>query len=571
MHLPLDRYLNYAEMTELIQEWAGKHPDRLKLESLGKSHQGREIWCLTVTRFKTGEDKPALWIDGNIHATEFCATHACLHFVDHMLRNDGRDPVITELMDTRIFYVVPRVCPDGAELAFAPKPRYIRSSARPYPLDEEPLEGWETEDIDGDGRILSIRIQDPTGAWKISKEDPRILTRRDPADREGPFYRILPEGKLVQDEWDGITIGMAPTKEGLDLNRNFPWKWRRESEQSGAGPYPASEPEVRACVEFLVKRDNLCHALTLHTFSGVLLRPSSTEPDENMPVEDLETYKFFGQKGSEFTGYPALTVYHDFRYHPKENITGTFDDWAYEHLGVYAWTIEIWSAFRAAGLTDGFMPDTPRGKHRFLKWFHEHPLEEELQLLRWSDEKLDGKGCQAWRPFQHPQLGAVEIGGWDMFTVFRNPPPAYLEAELTNLTRWMVWMAQTTPVLALHSHKSEPLGGDAYRLQMVVENRGWLPSYVSKKALERKNCRPLRFELELPPEVRLKTGKLKEEAGQLEGIAYKRCSPLWTRSDPTDHRVKMDWVVTGPRDAEVSLRAVHDRAGTVEVKTKLWN
>ena len=46
---------------------------------------------------------------------------------------------------------------------------------------------------------------------------------------------------------------MNRDKEGLDLNRNFPVGWRQEYQQVGAGPYPTSEPEVRAVVDFIVK------------------------------------------------------------------------------------------------------------------------------------------------------------------------------------------------------------------------------------------------------------------------------------------------------------------------------
>jgi hypothetical protein len=268
--------------------------------------------------------------------------------------------------------VVPRVCPDGAELAFAKPPRFVRSSMRPYPLEEPAIEGWDVTDVDGDGRILTLRIPDPNGPWKISAEEPRLMQRRSPEDREGPFFRCLPEGRFLQDDWDGVTVKAAPLLEGLDLNRNFPLRWRQEFEQKGAGPYPASEPEVQALIGFLVKHPNVCHAITYHTFSGVLLRPYGNDPDEALPKEDLDLYKLFGEKGSQLTGYPALCVYHDFRYHPKDTITGSFDDWAYEHLGVFAWTTEIWSAFRAAGLTEGFTPETARGKHRFLSWFDHH-------------------------------------------------------------------------------------------------------------------------------------------------------------------------------------------------------
>src|SRR5437016_14482860 len=130
------------------------------MDSIGKSHEGREIWCLTVTNAKTGlaSEKPALWIDGNIHATEVSAASACIYFLQKLITAYGSDSDITRCLDTRVYYIVPRVNPDGAELYFSDKPRFLRSSTRPYPYDEEPLDGLRRQDVDGDGRLLQMRI-----------------------------------------------------------------------------------------------------------------------------------------------------------------------------------------------------------------------------------------------------------------------------------------------------------------------------------------------------------------------------------------------------------------------------
>ena len=162
---------------------------------------------------------------------------AALHLIDKLLRGHGSDPKVTRCLDTRVFYVVPRLNPDGAELALADKPKFVRSSVRPYPrLDEQ--DGLYEEDIDGDGRILMMRIEDPNGAWKAHPDDPRLLTPRDPDEgpEDGTFYRLLWEG-LIRN-YDGVQIKVAPPLEGLDLNRNFPVEWKPEGEQYGAGPFP---------------------------------------------------------------------------------------------------------------------------------------------------------------------------------------------------------------------------------------------------------------------------------------------------------------------------------------------
>jgi murein tripeptide amidase MpaA len=554
-----DRYYRYDDLTRILQAYAQEYPHLVRVESAGKSYEGRDIWVVTVTRFETGADtqKPAFWADGNIHATEVSASSAVLYLLNKLCTQYGKDADITRALDTRVFYLCPRVNPDGAEWALADKPKIIRSSTRPYPYDEEPIEGLRQEDVDGDGRMLTMRIPDPNGAWKISPEEPRLMVRRDPTETGGTYYRLLPEG--VIDNYDGVLIPLQPKKEGLDLNRNFPANWRQEKEQQGAGPFPTSEPEVRAIAQFIASHPNITGAVTFHTYSGVLLRPFSDKPDEKFPAEDLWTYQKIGQKGTELTGYPHISVYHDFRYHPNEVITGVFDDWMYEHLGVFAWTVEIWSPQRQAGIND----------YKFIDWYREHPFEDDLKMLKWSDEVLEGKGYVDWYKFQHPQLGEVELGGWDFHYAFRNPPPPFLEKEIAPLADWVIWQGLISPKLEILEATATPLGGGAYRIRLVVQNTGWLPTYVTKTALEKKVTRGVVCEIELPEGAMLETGKLREELGQLEGRAYKPSAPSGWVADPTEDRLKVEWVVRAPAGGEVNVIARHERAGTAKATLRL--
>ena len=555
-----DTYYRYEELTRILHAYAEEYPQLVRIESIGKSYEGRDIWLLTLTNFATGpaEEKPALWVDGNIHASEVSPSTACLYLIHRLTREYGSNEKITRCLDTRAFYVCPRVNPDGAEWALADKPKIIRSSTRPYPYDEDPIGGLVTEDIDGDGRMLMMRIPDPNGNWKKHPDEPRLMVRRDPDETGGEYYRILPEGRF-DEPFDPAILTLQPQKEGLDLNRNFPSNWRQEHEQGGAGPYPTSEPEVRAIVDFIAKHPNITGGVTFHTWSGVLLRPYSHQPDDAFPAEDLWTYQKIGAKGTELTGYPNISVYHDFKYHPKEYISGVFDDWMYDHMGVFAWTVEIWSPQQQAGITD----------YKFIDWYREHPVEDDLKLLRWSDEVLGGRGYMDWYPFEHPQLGQVELGGWDMLYAWRNPPPEFLEKEIARFPDWLVWHLLISPKLAVYEATVEPLGDALYKVRLVVQNTGWLPTYITKKALEKKLVRGVIAEIALPDGATLRTGKPREELGQLEGRAYKPSAASVWNADPTDDRAKVEWVVHAPRGGTVRLVARHERAGVVRAECAL--
>jgi len=557
--IAFDRFYRYDELTELLHALAREHPQLVAIEAIGRSHEGRDIFVLTVTNRATGpaNDKPAFWIDGNIHSTEVAASAATLYFLDTLVTRYGHDDDVTRALDTRAFYVCPRINPDGAEWALADQPKWVRSSTRPYPYDDEQPEGLVVEDVDGDGRILQMRIEDPNGLWKAHPDEPQLMVRREPTEVGDTYYRILPEGRY--DDYDGYTLKIKRPKQALDLNRNFPASWRQEFEQQGAGPYPTSEPEIRAIVDFIVRHTNITGGTTFHTWSGVLLRPFEHQSDEEMDADDLWFYQRTGKKGTELTGYPAISVFHEFRYHPKSVIGGTFD-WIYEHLGLFSWVVEIWAPMREAGITD----------YKYIDWFRDHPVEDDLKLFRWSEGALGGAAHRPWRAFDHPQLGRVEIGGWDRFHAFGNPPLSRLEAEIARFPRWLLWQSLISPKLETVHAGAAALGGGHWKVTLVVQNSGWLPSYVAKRALARKTVRGLVAEVTLPPGASLVSGERRREFGQLEGRAHKHTGvSFFPDYNVTDDRIKVEWVVQAPQGGAVDVVARHERAGTVRARIDL--
>ncbi len=560
MDIPRDRFVRFRELTEVLEGLAATRPDLLSLSEIGRSHEDRPIMLATITNNATGphDEKPAMWIDANIHATEHTGCTAALNLIHKLITDYGSDPDVTKVVDTRCFYIVPRMNPDGAELALGERPRFVRSSARDYPRTDQ-QDGLIQEDIDGDGRILTMRIPDPNGTWKPYFDDPRLLVPRDPTeDGPGPYYRLISEGQIQN--YDGTTIRPAPALAGLDMNRNYPFEWRTEAEQHGAGPYPTSEPEIRAVVQAIVDRPNITAFVQYHTFSGVHLRPYGTKNDEALPTFDLRVFKEIGKKGTELTGYPNISVYHDFRYDPKDNITGVADDWAYDHLGVFSWTTEFWSPQRAAGIEE----------YKFIEWWADHPLEDDLKMLAWADEVAPGEGYVDWYAYDHPQLGPVELGGWNNQLIIRNPPPHLLAAEVAPHADWAIWSLLISPLLRFRETEVEALGDGTWRVRAVVENTGWLPTYVTEQALARKAARPLEARLTAGEDVTV-VGEAKFEIGQLTGRVghTSMLGGFGASSDATSDRAKAEWIVRGPAGASVDLEIWSPRAGVVRTSVEL--
>jgi murein tripeptide amidase MpaA len=548
-----NHYFSNEELSALLTEWEKAYPNLVRVGSIGNSHEGRPIWLVTLTNHNTGTDleKPAVWIDSNIHATEITGTTEALYIIHQLLSSYGNDNQVTRLLDRSVYYIIPRVNPDGAEWAMSAKPRYVRSGVRPYPwADKE--EGLQSQDINGDGKILQMRYKDPNGDWKISSLDSRLMEKRAPDDTGGTYYRLLPEGLL--EDYDGYIVKIARPLEGLDFNRNFPFEWRPEGDQPGAGPYPTSEPEIQSLVDFIIKHPNINIAITFHTFSRVILRPYSTKADDDMNTEDLWVFKKIGELGTKITGYRCVSTFHDFKYHPKEVTTGAFDDWMYDHLGVFTYTIELWDLPTEAGIKD----------RKWAEWWHTHPHEEDLQILKWIDENAAADAFVDWQPYDHPQLGNIELGGWNKMYTWRNPPLEFVEMEVKKHYPFMLSLGEMLPHLVIHSLDVTKISDDKFHLNLIVENDGFLPSYTSQQSKTRRSSRPVRLELEIPKGVILTSGKPKEELGHLEGRSNKLDNDAPFGESPTDNRRRFEWVIQATPGTKIRLKILSERAGSIQ-------
>ena len=567
------KYYRYDELTDILRQYEKEYPDIVKMESIGKSYGGRDIWVMKVTDFSTGCDleKPAYYVDGNVHSFEVSASATCLYILHYLVENYKKEKLVTEAIDTRVFYIIPRIDPDGAEWALADRPKLVRSSIRPHPYDEEPLTGLLEEDLDGDGRILYMRIKDHNGLWKKHPDYPDLMIRRDPIEHDGEYYRIVPEGMIAN--YDGSTIDVRSIfglinwpngpwpKEAIDIDKNYPRRWAKMTKPGvSAGSYPTSEPESRAIVEFIIGHPNISQIAMFHTIGKVMYRPSDDLPDSMMYEEDMRVFNLTGEKGTEFTGYPHQSFYEglhapeeDWDYYPGDSVM-----WVYEELGIYSWMVELWQPL-------SMIPrDKPYVHH---EWFKDHTPEEDVEIYKWAKENFGNNSYVEWREFDHPQLGKVEIGGWDWMWTWLNPPLECLEKEIEGFPKWVVWNSLITPKLEIRDAAVTDLGGDNYKVRLVVENTGYMSTYASRMALKQ-NIRGVVAEIGIPDGASFIRGMEREEIGQLMGRSAKDAM-VNPRQGSTDDRALVEWIIHAPKGGTVKLLARHERAGTVRTELEL--
>ncbi len=510
--VPFAGFLTSAEVTQYVQSLAAARPGYCRLESLGPSREGRPLHLLVLSDLRTGraEDRPAYLIHANIHAVEVAGTHLALHTARQLLSTD------LALLGEVTFYIVPRLNPDGAEYAVGTGGS-VRSR---LDCSERTANALYPQDVNGDGRVLTMRQVHPDGPFACDARESRLMVRRR-AGMAGPFYRLLPEGLIHA--WDGsdqVRLGGR----SLDWNRNWSYDWRPEPEQPGAGDFPFSEPEMHHLARFLHERSNLFGVLGYHTGPGAVLRPPSTGSDADLPEADVRLLEDLARSGARATGLPVYPVikYH-YTWQRDINLRGHFHNFGYHHLGLHVFEFELGTARDSAGLDAG----------RQLGVLSDEEAEAQMrELFRW----WDGPGRRhplfcPWQPYCHPQLGEVEIGGF-LSCGLANQTLARLRSLARGTHAFTLEHVRRRPRVAVEEVQADDLGSQVWRVRARVANRGELPTHVTARGAGLRRLRPVTVEFH--PRGELLSRQAHHELGHLTGLTGSRCLEWFVRQPPGD-------------------------------------
>ncbi|MBN1273375.1 MAG: hypothetical protein JXB26_13995 [Candidatus Aminicenantes bacterium] len=375
-------YHNYAELTKAVKNLEANYSQVVKLLSIGKTVQGRDVWLLRLSGIEGSPlEKQALFIAANLEGDHLIGSEVALGIAENLASNYGKNAEVTAVLDKRTFYIVPRLNPDGAEAFF--NDVKIERSENFNPRDEDydwRIDEDGPEDLDGNGFITKMRVKDKDGDWIIDEKDPRLMKKKEPGTPLDKLYTIYTEG--IDNDGDGLYNEDAPG--GFNINRNFPHNFGYKPK--GLKVYPASEVETQALIGFMTRYDpqiktqphlNICGVLVFSTFDnlageagiecgtpvfpeppqsegpetgGRMMRffrmgrrggdqaaeqPRPTDPQsKKTDGRDLPLFRAVSEKYKELTG---ITSTH------SENPFGSLLEYAYFQYGVPSFSANLWS------------------------------------------------------------------------------------------------------------------------------------------------------------------------------------------------------------------------------------
>ena len=466
--LPLtwNRWLDQDELGERMALMEETWPEFLTFGSLGQSYGGRELWVMTINNPETGpeSEKAAMYIEANVHGNEIQGAEVTLYTVWYLMENYDEIESIKRLVDERVFYIVPTVNPDGRDYFMDETGSGARTGHVPVDDDGDGLVDEDgPNDLNGNGVIEQIRKYVPgEGNVRPSVEDPRIMVSVPPG-QTGDWVMLGREG--LDDDGDGRVNedGLG----GYDPNRNWGSDWQPDYIQGGAMHYPFELPEARAVNDFLMSHDNIAGVQSFHNNGGMILRGPGAAWQGTYPQSDIQVYDELGENGERMLPYYDYLVIWRGLY----TVHGGFTDWTNDGIGAISFSNELWNGgqyFNSPLLQEQEDdPDSPISGQQGTYFFDD--------FLEFGDQYVE------WKPFDHPEYGQVEMGGWKKMR--GRIPPRFMAMELFHRNMaFTLYHADQMPLMSMGETSVEPLGGGVSRVRVEIKNERLIPTITARAA-----------------------------------------------------------------------------------------
>ncbi len=522
--------------------------------SIGQSREGRSIDVLRI-----GDASPehgALLIIAGLDGQHRIGSETALAIASHLGER------WEEIGAGHTVYVIPAANPDNAAWQLADDHPLMDFGGALVPVDEDRdrrLDEDGPQDLNGDGRITMMRIANPpigSGLERthlIDPDEPRLMREPKSSEGEHATHAYIVEGRDA--DGDGRIAEDGPG--AVNLNRNFPYRWPEH--QDDAGRHQLSEPETLAIAQWMLEHNEIVCVLVYGPDDTLMSIPVAGKTDDTRRVplgildEDKAAWEVVAARFKEHTGMTKGSG-HD--------LPGSLLGWSYAHFGAFSFGTPVWIRpdLVEAKETDDEQADeaaeadeSPASEEESSEEKEEErkkPSSDDGWWLRYSDDDRDGAGFVDWMPFEHPDLGPVEIGGFE--PGFRmNPPAERAEALAEEQSAFVVELLDMLPRLEVDSPLVESLGGDIWRITLRLRNDGTLPMRPMMSARTRRLA-PLIASLDVDAD-RIIAGNRRQSVGAIDGGGSREIT--WTLIGAPGSRltIELQDAVMGDRSIALDL------------------
>ncbi|HCO95054.1 MAG TPA: hypothetical protein DIU00_14065 [Phycisphaerales bacterium] len=491
-------YYNGKSLSRRLSSLAEENPTLVRLQSIANSSGKRKVWLIELGK-GTRQDRttrPAMLVVAGIEGSDLIGCSTAVNWVEHLVEQYQDNAEIAKLLQTTTIYIVPRLNTDAAEHFFARLKLETSSSSKPVDDDHDGLLDEDgPEDLNEDGLITWMRIEDPEGEYILDPNDERLLLKADHLKGEVGAWRYLREGadNDHDERWNEDGRG------GVNFNRNFPFNY--EFFAADAGVHQVSEHETRALADFVIEHPNIGIVLTYGSADNLSKAPEGAEPAgwrepmTEIHQDDAGYYRAMGELYRESLGLDEELE--------DASVPGSFSDWMYYHRGRLSLAARAWSPAVAVELSEAAEEeeqepqeqDSESGREENNKDEDERNQQERKEL-DWFDEYAP-EAFVEWQPIEHPDFPGrrAEVGGYRPFAL-TNPPAEMVDEIAAKHADFLTKAALRLPRIGVRKIECRHLGRSVYEVEIQIENTGFLPT-VLEHGQRTREVHPTRLVMEL--------------------------------------------------------------------------
>lgn len=553
-------YLDNKPLVARVKELAREHKGFVHATEICESAGKNEVWRLELGTGSAEQraKRPAMLVVAGIEGNDLAGTAAALAWVESLARQQATNEVVRKLLDSTTVHVWPRLNPDAAQRFFAKPLIETSMNGRADDQDRDGLSDEDgPEDLNGDGVVTAMRVEDPDGEWMLDPVDARLLVKADRVKGERGAWKVFSEGRDNDgdEQWNEDGVG------GVNFNRNFPYGYRFFAD--GAGRHQVSETETRALADFIVAHPEIGVVFSFGAADNLSQTPKGDAP-KRPPVAlhegDVGWYREMGKAWREQFGV-------------KKELTGasepgTFGDWMYFHRGrlslsARAWFPQLQLEMAKASAKEGDegkkdaeskkdgegKSDKPAADKKTAE--KDSRNEEERAFLKWIEQN-GPEAFVAWKAFEHPDFPGkhVEVGGFAPYAKMV-PPAGVLSNVVAQHGSFLTDLAGRLPRMAIRKVETKALGESVFDITVTVENAGRLPTSLAQGNTSREVH---------PTRVRLKV----DRGSLLSGDPTETLGAL----QPGESR-EIRWVVRAKGMKKIGVEVISVIAGRAETEVEL--